>query len=390
MGWVLAPDSELKRQIYTSHFSIIERAEKMARDCQCATLHSDEWVQGKLVGSGSFGNVHLAMSKATGGLFVVKSSQSEARLEALENEARILQSLNSRYIVRCIGMDFTSGSNGGHKLNVFMEYMAGGSLSDVAEKFGGVLEERVIKLYTREILLGIKYLHENGIVHCDLKSKNVLLGSSGDIKLADFGCAKRLRGFMGNRGLAARSGQSMGGTPLWMAPEVLRNEGLDFASDIWSLGCTVIEMATGRPPWGDEFFNPMAAILKIACSDETPQLPTQFSKEGLDFLAKCLDREPERRWRAEELLNHPFVSRNSTRTHTRQEPACSPASIFDFGIYDSDDSKSGNADEFRSKNAFSRSLCCCGERNKTVRREQTESESASSEIWITVRSHVTC
>lgn len=129
-----------------------------------------------------------------------------------------------------------------------MEYMAGDSLSDVEEKFGGALEEKVIKLYTRELLLGIKYLHENGFVHCDLKSKNVLLGSSGDIKLTDFGGAKRLEEFMGNRGLAARSRLSMGGTPLWMAPEVLRNEGLDFASDIWSLGCTVIEMATGRPP----------------------------------------------------------------------------------------------------------------------------------------------
>ncbi|KAF5444422.1 hypothetical protein F2P56_036899 [Juglans regia] len=150
-----------------------------------------------------------------------------------------------------------------------------------------------------------------------------------------------------------------------MAPEVLRNEGLDFASDIWSLGCTVIEMAIGRPPWDDKLFNPMAAVLKIACSDVTPQFPTQFSKEGLDFLAKCLEREPERRWIAEKLLNHPFVSRNSTRTHTRPEPACSLASIFDFGIYDSE---SGNADAFRSKNAFSWSLCCCSERNKTVRR----------------------
>ncbi|KAF5444421.1 hypothetical protein F2P56_036899 [Juglans regia] len=103
-------------------------------------------------------------------------------------------------------MDFMRGSNGGHKLNVFMEYMVGGSLSDVAEKFCGVLEEKVIKLYTREILLGIKYLHESGIVHCDLKSKNVLLGSSGDIKLADFGCAKRLEGFMGNRGLGLHYG----------------------------------------------------------------------------------------------------------------------------------------------------------------------------------------
>jgi len=356
----------------------------MARDCQCTFLHPDEWVKGKLIGSGSFGCVHLAMSKATGGLFVVKSTQSGAGINALENEASILQSLNSQYIIRCLGQDLSSG---GHKLNVFMEYMAGGSLSDVAEKFGGVLEEEVIQLYAREILLGLKYLHENGIVHCDLKCKNVLLGSSGDIKLADFGCAKRLKEIKANGVRAAGSWQSIGGTPLWMAPEVLRDEGMDFASDIWSFGCTVVEMGTGRPPWSDEISNPMAAVLKIACSSETPKFPTQFSKEGVDFLDKCFKRDPRGRWTAEELLNHPFVSRNSMRRHTRkQQHTCSPASIFDIGIHDSndyDDSESTNGDELPSKNPFSRS---CGETERTARRELAESDLASSEIWITVRS----
>lgn len=340
-------------------------------------------MKGKLIGSGSFGSVHLAMSKATGGLFVVKSAQSVAGLEALKNEAKILQSLNSQYIIRCLGHNLSSG---GHKLNVFMEYMAGGSLSDVAEKFGGVLEEEVIQLYAREILLGLKYLHQNGIVHCDLKCKNVLLGSSGDIKLADFGSAKRLKEIKSNGVRAEQSWKSIGGTPLWMAPEVLRDEGMDFASDIWSLGCTVVEMGNGRPPWSDEISNPMAAILKIACSGETPKFPTQFSKEGVDFLDKCFKRDPRKRWTAEELLNHPFVSRISMRTHTRKQHTCSPASIFDIGSYDSDDyddSENSNGDELPSKNPFSRS---CGERKAIARREQVESNLASSKIWITVRS----
>lgn len=386
MSWVLEPNS---RDITIFHvtFSKREIAGKMARDCQCqcATLQPDEWVKGKLVGSGSFGTVHLAMNKATGGLFVVKSAQSGAGLKALENEAKILQSLNSQHVVHCIGRDTLSGSNGGHKLNVFMEYMAGGSLSDVAEKFGGVLEEEVIRLYTREILHGLKYLHENGIVHCDIKCKNVLLGSSGNVKLADFGCAKRIREIKANEGISGLWNY-IGGTPLWMAPEVLRNEGLDFASDIWSLGCTVIEMATGRPPWSEEISNPKAAVLKIACSNERPQFPTQLSKDAEDFLAKCLERDPQKRWTSEELLNHPFVSGNLMRMHTRKEHICSPASILDIGNYDSDDSdvsESSNLDEFPSKNPFSR---CCSEINETTGGEQAECNLASSEIWVTVRS----
>lgn len=386
MSWVLAPNLAQTEQFSAPYISVTERRQKeMATECQWPTLRPDEWVKGKLVGSGSFGSVHLAMSKVTGGLFAVKSAESGAGLEALENEAKILQSLNSQYVVRCIGKELLSGSNGEHKLNVFMEYMSGGSLSDVAEKFGGMLEEEVIQLYTREILHGLKYLHQNGIVHCDLKCKNVLLGSSRDIKLADFGSAKRLKEIKANRGLSGSACQSIGGTPLWMAPEVLRNQGLDFASDIWSLGCTVIEMATGRPPWSDEVSNPMAAVLKIACSDKTPQFPAQLSQEGVDFLIKCLERDPKRRWTAENLLNHPFVLRNSTRIHTRNEHACSPASIFDIEVYDSDDSESTDAKELQSNNPFSR---CVAERNRTARREQAKSDLASgpsSEIWITVR-----
>jgi len=145
-------------------------------------------------------------------------------------------------------------------------------------KFGRVLEEEVIQLYAREILLALKYLHENEIVHCDLKW------------LKEFK-AKGVR--------AAGSWQSIGGTPLWMAPEVLRDEGMDFASDLWSLGCTVVEMGTGRPPWSDdEISNPMAAVLKIACSSGKPKFPTKFSNEGVDFLDKCFKRDPKRRWTA--------------------------------------------------------------------------------------------
>ncbi|KAI4296161.1 hypothetical protein L6164_036142 [Bauhinia variegata] len=350
-------------------------------NCQCWSPQPGKWVKGKLIGSGSFGTVHLAISKSTGGLFVVKQSRSDAGLEALENEVKILKSLKSSpYIVQCLGIEKSEGN-----LSVLMEYMAGGSVADVAQKFGGSLEEEVVRLYTREMLKGLKYLHHHGIVHCDIKCKNVLLGSSGDIKLADFGCAKRLEDLKGSGGLM-KSLNSIGGTPLWMAPEVLRNERLDSAADIWSLGCTVIEMATGRPPWGSDVTNPMAALLKIARGNEIPQFPSHFSKEGLDFLAKCLERDPAKRWTADKLLNHPFVSGKSRRSSQR-EHACSPSSVlevqrFDDG-YDSDEAETPEGDDFSTRKPFTWRH---GEGKATALWPWGDSKFGSSGNWIAVRS----
>lgn len=198
-----------------------------------------DWLKGNVLGSGSYGTVHQAIDTTTGSLFVVKSARSTAGIMSLKNEANLLQNLDSPHITKCMGKDFSNG-----KYNLFFEYMGGGSLSDLVQKFGGALNEKVTRLYTREILLGLKYLHKQGIVHCDIKCKNILIGSSGAVKLADFGCGKRL--INDDEKSSSRSWKGVGGTPLWMAPEVVRNEGLDFSADIWSLGCTVIEMATGK------------------------------------------------------------------------------------------------------------------------------------------------
>ncbi|XP_057976033.1 mitogen-activated protein kinase kinase kinase 20-like [Malania oleifera] len=359
----------------------------MAGEDQCSSPQPGEWVKGKVVGCGTFGAVNLAMSKVTGALFVVKSAQSGSGLVSLENEAEILETLNSPHIVRCVGKEFSSETNGNHRLSVFLEYMAGGSLSDVAEKFGGFLDEQVIRLYTRKILQGLQYLHENGIVHCDLKCKNVLLDSSGNIKLADFGCAKRLDARTSR--VSIHSWQPICGTPLWMAPEVLRNEGLDFASDVWSLGCTVVEMATGRLPWAENISNPMAAVLRIACGDDMPQFPEKFSEEGLDFLAKCFARDPKRRWTATQLLCHPFVSGENSRKENAF--ACSPASVLDVRIlevgYESDESESATDQGLlSSKIPFSVRHCSNRKGMALEQQEEEESNLFSAESWITVRS----
>ncbi|CAI9101519.1 OLC1v1038859C1 [Oldenlandia corymbosa var. corymbosa] len=361
----------------------------MARKCQCIFPKPVEWMKGKVVGSGSFGTVHLAMDKSTGALFVVKSAETEVGIRSLENEANILGNLDSPYIVKCLGKDFScTAEDSVRKFNLFIEYMPGGSLAEVVEKFGGKLDDDLIRLYTKKILQGLIYLHENGIVHCDVKCQNVLLGLSGNIKLADFGFAKKISNSKVEKGSSIQP--NVGGTPLWMAPEVLRNERLDFAADIWSLGCTVIEMANGccKSPWGIDFSytNPMAAILKIANGNEIPQFPSNLSKEGLNFLSKCLERDPKKRWTAGELLKHPFIQGKSGSRNIL-ENAFSPASILDSNLldYNSDESSSDNEEdnEFVMSRGNPFSMRSCYGNKKLVSGNQL----ISSGDWITVRSN---
>ena len=245
------------------------------------------WVRGAIIGAGAQGTVSLAMNSSNGQLFAVKSAASYS--SELDNEYEILQPLDSPYIVRCLGRNF-SVEHGVEMHNLLMEYMPGGSLGDLLIKFGGRLNESMIRSYTDAILCGIHYLHRQGIVHCDIKGKNVLVGTNG-VKLADFGSAKR---FAGNE--KCQKTLQLRGTPLWMAPEVVKQVEQGPASDIWSLGCTVLEMATGRPPWNN-VSNPVAAIYQIGRTEELPKLPALISAQLQDFLEKCF-REIQRRYGA--------------------------------------------------------------------------------------------
>ncbi|KAG8368895.1 hypothetical protein BUALT_Bualt15G0094100 [Buddleja alternifolia] len=349
----------------------------MVRNWRCSSPQPNQWLKGNVIGSGSFGTVHLAIDSATGALFVAKTANSEAGITSLKNEANILENLNCPNIIKCIGKDFSLAEK---QYSLFFEYMAGGSLSDLSQKFGGVLNENLIRLYTREILQGLKYLHNNGILHSDIKCKNVLLGSSGNVKLADFGCAKRLSDKKINTKNSSQYWNFIGGTPLWMAPEVLRNERLDFAADIWSLGCTVIEMATGKSPWGGDDSNPTVIMLEIAKGNEVPQFPGNFSPEGLDFLAKCLERDYRKRWTSEKLLEHPFVTgQKASNGNSRNDNALSPTSVLDVASYDSD------SNEFVSRISFFTMKFCFQEKN-LMPENALEDHLELSDNWITVRS----
>lgn len=232
-----------------------------------------------------------------------------------------MSTLSSLHILKYIGSGLTR-ENDGLVYNILMEYVSGGSLHDLIKNSSGKLPEPATRSFTRQILKGLMYLHERGIVHCDLKSQNVLVEENGVVlKIADMGCAKSV----------AESGFS--GTPAFMAPEVARGEEQRFPADVWALGCTVIEMMTGSSPW-PELNDVVAAMYKIGFSGESPEIPGWISEKVKDFLKNCLEKDPKQRWTVEELLKHPFLEEESQSSDCLNETS-SPSTVLDQRFWDS-------------------------------------------------------
>ncbi|KAE8659768.1 invertase/pectin methylesterase inhibitor family protein [Hibiscus syriacus] len=255
-----------------------------------------DWTRGRTIGRGSTATVSIATADHSGHVFAIKSSEL-SQSESLRKEQSILSTLSCPQIVACKGCDI-SAENGKLLYNLFLEYAPSGTVTDVIHKHGGSLEEGMVRSYTRGILLGLEFLHSRGIVHCDIKGQNILVSDDG-VKIADLGCARRADG-------ASTTTWSVAGTPVYMAPEVARGEQQGFSADVWALGCTVIEMATGRAPWPD-VRDPVSALYRIGFSNDVPEIPFNISKQARDFLGKCLRRDPAERWSATQLLSHDFM-----------------------------------------------------------------------------------
>uniref|UniRef100_A0A4W3HMB4 Mitogen-activated protein kinase kinase kinase 3 n=1 Tax=Callorhinchus milii TaxID=7868 RepID=A0A4W3HMB4_CALMI len=261
------------------------------------------WRRGKLLGQGAFGRVYLCYDVDTGRELAAKqvqfdpdSPETSKEVSALECEIQLLKNLRHQRIVQYYG---SLREKAERTLSIFMEYMPGGSVKDQLKAYGA-LTENVTRKYTRQILEGVCYLHSNMIVHRDIKGANILRDSVGNVKLGDFGASKRLQTIcMSGTGI-----RSVTGTPYWMSPEVISGEGYGRKADVWSLGCTVVEMLTEKPPWAE--FEAMAAIFKIATQPTNPQLPSHISDHCRDFL-KQIFVEAKQRPPAEELLRHQFV-----------------------------------------------------------------------------------
>lgn len=285
------------------------------------------WCRGEMLGKGSFGSVYFATLKKPRSKYccfppvmAVKSAEVSVSGSIQKEKEVFSQVKGCANIIRCYGEETTVGENGTMAYNLLLEYGSGGTLADMINHSGGRgLPEFQVRCYTKSLLLGLKHIHEIGYVHCDMKPENILLvpNNYGWVRTGE-GEIPQFRAKIGDFGLAKKEKQSKKrkleaywrGTPRYMSPETVMDNVQDGPSDIWALGCIVLEMLTGEPPWGsNQDLTPDCILRKLGQGNETPKIPTELSisKEAKDFLKGCFVRKPMYRLTAEMLLNHPFV-----------------------------------------------------------------------------------
>ncbi|XP_012992709.3 mitogen-activated protein kinase kinase kinase 1 isoform X2 [Esox lucius] len=270
-----------------------------------------EWLKGQQIGLGAFSSCYQAQDVGTGTLMAVKqvtyvrntSSEQEEVVTALREEIRMMAHLNHPNIIRMLGATCEKSN-----YNLMVEWMAGGSVSHLLNKYGA-FKEAVIINYTEQLLRGLAYLHENQIIHRDIKGANLLIDSTGQrLRIADFGAAARLASK--GTGAGEFQGQLLG-TIAFMAPEVLRGQQYGRSCDVWSVGCAIIEMSCAKPPWNAEkHSNHLALIFKIASATTAPSIPPQLTPGLRDVTLRCLELQPSDRPPSRELLKHPVFRLN--------------------------------------------------------------------------------
>ncbi|XP_037424683.1 mitogen-activated protein kinase kinase kinase 18-like [Triticum dicoccoides] len=304
---------------------------------------SKQWTRVRTLGRGASGaEVFLAEDDVSGELFAVKSAVGAACAAALRREHMVMAGLRSPRVVSCIGG--RGARDGSYQL--FLEFAPGGSLAEQMASSGG-LDERAVRGYAADVAAALAYLHATGMVHGDVKARNVVIGADGRAKLADFGCARE----------AAAGGPIIGGTPAFMAPEVARGEEQGPAADVWALGCMVVEMATARTPWSGMDGDALAALHLIGYTQAVPELPQWLSAEAKEFLAKCLVRQASDRFTAAQLLEHPFLAAAvvDAKPQAVESKWVSPKSTLDAAFWESE-SDTDEADDEPSHGAAERRI----------------------------------
>ncbi|CAL4120025.1 unnamed protein product, partial [Meganyctiphanes norvegica] len=263
---------------------------------------SFSWQRGFKIGAGRFGKVYTAVNNNTGELMAMKVLPLQANdhrsIRRLADELRILESISHPNLVKCYGVEILND-----EMLMFMEYCDEGTLESLALSTETGLPEELVRKYVRQLLGAVHALHEKSIVHRDIKGANIFLTNEGNtLKLGDFGCAVRLRGHHTEVGELA----GIVGTHAYMAPEIFQSsEGHGRAADIWSVGCVVIEMATGKRPW-PEYDSSVQIMFRVGMG-QRPTTPQRLSEEGHEFLEMSFVHDRHTRATAAQLLDHAFI-----------------------------------------------------------------------------------
>ena len=300
------------------------------------------WLRGEVIGVGAFGRVYFGLSEKTGMMMAVKEIRCPddapaEELEGLVKEISMLKKLVHKNIVGYLGARIERS----HFLYIFTQWVPGGSIESLLERFGALTQSMVMN-YTVQILRGLEYLHDENVVHRDIKSANILVDENGVIKLSDFGTCKRLQEIDRSRDRGynpynlmeqhereqvqaqleleqgrqrprperqLRKKHSFAGTPFYMAPEVMLQEAYDQSADIWSVGCTVLHMSTNKRPWAEKNFKTIPQLmLHLKKTHQAPAIPLQLGDALRKFTLRCFIRNQEDRPTASRLLEDPFLA----------------------------------------------------------------------------------
>ncbi|XP_010240555.1 MAP3K epsilon protein kinase 1 isoform X2 [Brachypodium distachyon] len=270
----------------------------------------NKYMLGDEIGKGAYGRVYKGLDLENGDFVAIKQVSLEnipqEDLNIIMQEIDLLKNLNHKNIVKYLGSLKTKSH-----LHIILEYVENGSLANIIKpnKFGP-FPESLAAVYIAQVLEGLVYLHEQGVIHRDIKGANILTTKEGLVKLADFGVATKLTE-------ADVNTHSVVGTPYWMAPEVIEMSGVCAASDIWSVGCTVIELLTCVPPYYE--LQPMPALFRIV-QDVQPPIPEGFSPEINDFLRQCFQKDAIQRPDAKTLLMHPWLQNSKRASPSLRQP----------------------------------------------------------------------